>query len=835
MTEGMRSGAVAPSHGQLRRLTSVNVQIFKDQRLGRGSFGAVYKAVCDELPCAAKVLHPTLVDHDELGTNTTLRKFEQECRFMDSIRHPNIVLFLGITTDKDSGLPVLLMELLDESLTTMLETSTTTIPYHIQVDICHDVSLALSYLHSHDILHRDLSSNNILMIAKRKAKVTDFGVSRVVDFEHHSSTPLSMCPGTKVYMPPEALNEASKYTEKIDVFSFGVVIIQVLTQLFPDPTSSTEEVHDDPYAGGRQLQAIVIEVDRRKNHIDLIDPNNLLRNIALSCLSNKQSERPRAIELCRRFAELKQYPAYSESRQSDHTFGTLPGKCPTSSTYSSNWTSDSTKLKKKGIMNFPLNHQEDSSKQNLLEIQEKLAKYTDTTKQLQRENEMLKAELQQKERQLQQKDNQLHSKIRETQRVQLELSHMCCQQKEESQGASEKEVLQLRQVNEYLIKGHQKEIRVKDAEIQELKEKLRESEVVMAQFQRTNQDLQTSLEQYTPLSSPTDYSPTTSSLQSLGRRQSSLEKLRMEWRQISGAPSSLHRGASAYHDETVYFTCKSKVFAYSIRHQSWAELPDSPQANGGFVMINEFPTMIGGEKNGRVTKDLVSLMGYTRDCNWIETFPKMPSARTYSSAVVCNNHVVVAGGSLSTTLGEDNLMVVEVMEIGEFKCTWFHVSNLCLPLANASPVVNQGQLMLIGGTDRFGNTTTNLKCTIQDLLDTKIRANTDTQLPRSHTMSSLTIWRKLPDNKLQSSTGVLVKGYLLTMGGTSSDNGKAICTSYMHRYNEFSESWEIVGLMNMARSLSFAVSLPGNKVMVVGGYTSNPFTLTNMAEIATVW
>ena len=168
--------------------------IDKSQLLGHGSYGAVYKAKCDQLPCAAKVLHPTILDPADPGASTIMNKFRQECAFLESIRHPNIVQYLGMNMDPESRLPVMLMELLDESLTKMLECSQNSLAYYVQVDICHDIALAVAYLHSKDIIHRDLSSNNVLIIAGRRAKVTDFGMSKLTGAVP-SMTPLTMCPG----------------------------------------------------------------------------------------------------------------------------------------------------------------------------------------------------------------------------------------------------------------------------------------------------------------------------------------------------------------------------------------------------------------------------------------------------------------------------------------------------------------------------------------------------------------------------------------------------------------------------------------------------------------
>ena len=111
-----------------------------------------------------------------------MERFEQECQFLSGVRHPNIVQYLGVSRDPESGLPVLLMELMDSSLTRFLEQSEEPLHFHIQLNLCHDIALALTYLHSNGIIHRDLSSNNVLLIGSgNRAKVTDFGMSKLAD------------------------------------------------------------------------------------------------------------------------------------------------------------------------------------------------------------------------------------------------------------------------------------------------------------------------------------------------------------------------------------------------------------------------------------------------------------------------------------------------------------------------------------------------------------------------------------------------------------------------------------------------------------------------------
>ena len=281
-----------------------------------GSYGAVYRALCDELPCAVKILHPTLFETNDPGTRKIMERFEQECQFLSGVRHPHIVQYLGVSRDPESGLPVLLMELMDSSLTRFLEQSEKPLPFHTKVDICHGIALALAYLHSNGIVHRNLSSNNVLLIGPgNKAKVTDFGMSKLAD-ANPRMTPMTMCLGTLAYMPPEALYDPPVYTNKLDCFSFGVLDIQILTRQFPNPSPHCKIMEiDDPRFPTGQVKVPIPEVERRQSHIDLVNPAHPLLPVALDCLKDRDRERPSAQELCNRLAALKDTPQYGESVQ----------------------------------------------------------------------------------------------------------------------------------------------------------------------------------------------------------------------------------------------------------------------------------------------------------------------------------------------------------------------------------------------------------------------------------------------------------------------------------------------------------------------------------------
>ena len=287
--------------------------MFCDKCLGSGAYGVVCKAKLNELPCAAKLLHRVLFQNDDPQSPTIRRRFLQECQLLQDMRHPSVVQYLGVTHDPQSDLPILLMELLDGNLTNFLEHSQEPLPYHIQVNLWHDIAVALTYLHSKHIIHRDLSGNNVLLISGSRAKVTDFGMSMLTHMDATKSR-LTHCPGNANYMSPEALIEPPTYSETLDVFSSGVVALQIITRKFPTPSPSMKR-HNDPKSPTGFSVVFVPEVERRKDDINLINPKHPMLPVALGCLSDREQNRPSARQLCRQLVSLKRAPEYTESMQ----------------------------------------------------------------------------------------------------------------------------------------------------------------------------------------------------------------------------------------------------------------------------------------------------------------------------------------------------------------------------------------------------------------------------------------------------------------------------------------------------------------------------------------
>ena len=290
------------------QLDGVQLGADDDERdkLGNGAYAEVRKA---SVPCAAKILHEVLAKDQRYPRNR--ERFAQECRILWSCVHPNIVRFYGASSHPKTGQTVLLMELLNETLTEFLEVrhAQTDVPYYLQLNIGHDIANGVRYLHSQHIIHRDLSSNNVLLSSPPQftAKISDFGVSLLKNDPRKSLMTQTRCPGTPVYMPPEALlpREVPSPTEKMDSFQIGVLLLQIATKLFPAPTAALAVRETTRVQDGHSYDEVPERV-RRESHIAILRQTEhpLLDNPILECLENRQDKRPTAELIMERLSAL---------------------------------------------------------------------------------------------------------------------------------------------------------------------------------------------------------------------------------------------------------------------------------------------------------------------------------------------------------------------------------------------------------------------------------------------------------------------------------------------------------------------------------------------------
>ena len=267
-------------------------------------------------PCVTKQLHTVFHRYLPPGELESLvMSFCRECTTWASLRHPHIVQFLGVFFPSDaphSTLPALVLERMQQSLRHYLEQhDRADFPLLGKVIVLHQVVQALSYLHSKTpaLVHHDLSPNNILINEVGfVAKLTDFGMARATCVNRDTSVK-----GTHCFMPPEALQYPPRYDQQLDVFSFGTVIISILTHQWPEPGPP------NVYEGDKLIAQT--EFNRRKQYIKMFSEREqaLLLNLVRSCLENRPEARLKSSELVVEVKKIEELLVSESSQRPCHT------------------------------------------------------------------------------------------------------------------------------------------------------------------------------------------------------------------------------------------------------------------------------------------------------------------------------------------------------------------------------------------------------------------------------------------------------------------------------------------------------------------------------------
>ena len=253
--------------------------------IGRGAYGTVHEGVYEGKPVAVKKLHRTFLEYARDDPEEFMRissEFKRECELLKTLVFPHVVQFVGVFEVGKESERVLVMELLHETLEDALKRKKGSggLSEMETGRISFEIALGLRFLHGQNppLVHRDLNAKNILLTEDGTAKICDLGMSkfRPTDLGFLSTK----TPGCLPYMPPEALGKEPQYTEKLDIFSFGVLMLQMVTG---------EEPNSDIHGIGT-----VPEVERRKVHIELVPDGHVLKKDILQCLDDDPSKRPTA-------------------------------------------------------------------------------------------------------------------------------------------------------------------------------------------------------------------------------------------------------------------------------------------------------------------------------------------------------------------------------------------------------------------------------------------------------------------------------------------------------------------------------------------------------------
>lgn len=768
------------------------VEIFHHQSLGRGAYGIVYKAKCDQLLCAAKCIDPIFFGTGDPGVEKMLETFQSECQLLSALKHPNIVQYLG--THRESGMMntvTLLMELMDSNLHSYLtKHKLEPIPFCLEINFTHDVALALDCLHANSIQHRDLSSKNILLLGEVRAKVSDFGVAKLNDPNSRYSTQ-TKAPGTMVYMPPEVLVDPPLLSERIDEFSLGVCMIEIMNRSFPNPKPLMQWKDETPdgstgrhEAEKRATLEIVPELERRSVDISLVhDHLHPLLVLAKECLRRNPLDRPSSKQLCNLLSCLMTTERYQNSVKTRMMISDSSTQCTTDV-----------------VVSFD-EQTEEIRKQNVELVQQ----VEDKRKQLDlREMQLKQQEVELERRQTE--NNQLTSDLHNMQSL-LEAAY------QENDG-KKTELLQLDQTLSLLkseLTDVQQTAQHQTSLVRQLEASLAEKECLLQEMQDAlilniqgegKRQLSSKDKSHKPLVAVPSHKA--SGWLGLGFCRP-LPQLPLSW--SSGVPAPCHPNQAFSQvvsiDNKVCVSISDPqqgntlLFEYNLSTKSWNDLPPVDISQCSMVFVQNRLTAVGGNCDGNYSARVLGLTSYPIP-KWALSYPVMHVARALPSCVYADPYLIVAGGDLLS----EAISSVEILDTAK-RC-WQMVRHVPPHFGTFKRMYAcsiENTVYFLGGYE--GNSLTNrvLKCNLSGLLHPKI----------------LSPWETLSPVPRVGAVFVVFNGQLLALGGYEEQSYKS--SSEIHSYNFKSGKWELVSSLcrTLARGLAAVATVNSKEVIVVVG------------------
>ena len=261
------------------------------EEINRGAYGLVLKGTLGDLPVAVKKIHKLLLGEarSEQEMKKVIEGFKKEADMLSSIRNSHIVECLGAFYDREQREPIIVMELMSTDLRTFIENNKG-LRTSNQIQICLQIVLGVHFLHhlTPPLAHRDLNDKNVLLTEDGTVKLGDLGQSKYKDMQDVYFG--SKAPGSLQFMPPEATSDNPHYTESVDIFSIGVLAVEVSTQSQPSPS----------------LHGIgtVEEVERRAQDLAKMGNSHPLKPLVLKCLQNNYKDRPDTDQVLSELSQL---------------------------------------------------------------------------------------------------------------------------------------------------------------------------------------------------------------------------------------------------------------------------------------------------------------------------------------------------------------------------------------------------------------------------------------------------------------------------------------------------------------------------------------------------
>ncbi|KAL9224466.1 hypothetical protein vseg_000495 [Gypsophila vaccaria] len=280
-------------------LATKELQTIKDTdleyvtELGSGKHGTVYHGKWKGSDVAVKKLKPSSFNGEVKEDDRLVADFWKEAHLLSQLHHPNIVAFYGVVSDGSIKNFALVTEyMVNGSLKQVLRRKDRTIDWRKRVIIAKDAAFGMEYLHEKNIVHFDLKSHNFLVNMRDPyrpvCKIGDLGLSKV----KHRTMVSGGFRGTIPWMAPELLNASAKLvSEKVDVYSFGIVMWELLTG-------------EEPYADMSYAEIIagMIEGTLRPDIPSWCDP--VWRSLMERCWSSDPDSRPPFSEIARHLCDM---------------------------------------------------------------------------------------------------------------------------------------------------------------------------------------------------------------------------------------------------------------------------------------------------------------------------------------------------------------------------------------------------------------------------------------------------------------------------------------------------------------------------------------------------
>lgn len=239
-------------------------QLQLKERIGSGSFGEIYRAIYQGTPVAVKKLL------NQNASNQLIYNLQKECLILLHLRHPNVIMFMGACFDS-GNLCIVTDYCANGSLAAYIDNKANHFDWRLRMRIARETAQGMNYLHNRNpkIIHCDLKPSNLLLDHSMTTKICDFGMSKV---KLGNKTMTHTGGATLAYTAPEVLrgadllalllfaplltlfSTAEKYTEKIDVYSYAMILYEIYERQRPNGS-----------LGGMQYISMVVKEDYRPN------------------------------------------------------------------------------------------------------------------------------------------------------------------------------------------------------------------------------------------------------------------------------------------------------------------------------------------------------------------------------------------------------------------------------------------------------------------------------------------------------------------------------------------------------------------------------------------